>query len=106
MPGYRAPTRPPLRPGAGRRHAEDIALGLIVAAYLAVVAVLAWSAWRGDQTERLVFGVNLIALWASAVWLFGYPALIIPALAATAAVLSLIVVATAGDSLFSRQDKA
>lgn len=75
---------------------------LIVVAYLAVVAVLAWSAWRGDETERLVFAVNLVALWASAIWLFGYPALIIPALAVAGAFLLFLLVATAGDDLFHR----
>ena len=75
---------------------------LIVIAYLAAVAVLAWSAWRGDETERLVFAVNLLALWTSAIWLFGYPALIIPALAVAGGFLLFLMVATVGDDLFHR----
>lgn len=78
---------------------------LIPLLYLPIVALLAWSAWRGDRTERLVFFVNLIALWTSAIWLFGYPALIVPALFVAAACLLLLVFVTAGDSLSFRQVK-
>ena len=70
--------------------------------YLPVIALLVWSAWRGNQTERLVFFVNLTALWASAIWLFGYPALIIPALAVAGGFLLFLMVATVGDDLFHR----
>ncbi len=73
--------------------------------YLPVIALLVWSAWRGNQTERLVFFVNLMALWASAIWLFGYPALIVPALGLAVGALGLIVIVTAGDSLFARPAK-
>ncbi|MCA8927131.1 MAG: hypothetical protein KDC18_03625 [Alphaproteobacteria bacterium] len=78
-------------------------MGFIALAYLPVLALLAWSARRGDLVERVLFVVNLLALWASAIWLIGYPALIVPALCAAGGFLVFLVFATAGDGIFTRR---
>ena len=60
-------------------------------AYPPAIGILAWSARRGGTAERWFFGVNMVLLWASAVWLLGYPALILPALGITVLYLSMLV---------------
>lgn len=50
----------------------------------------------GDTLSRVFFVVNLLVLWALAVVIFGYAAIIIPALALTAAFLAVIVILTLG----------
>ena len=39
-------------------------------AYLAIIGFLGWRAWRGSDTEKVMFIVNVILLWLSAIWLF------------------------------------
>jgi hypothetical protein len=68
-----------------------------IPAYLAIIGFLGWFAWRGGETEKLMFVVNLALLWISAVWLFGYPALIGPAVVAAASYLLFLVVLTSSD---------
>ncbi|MEQ8479227.1 MAG: hypothetical protein RIC18_01125 [Hoeflea sp.] len=70
---------------------------IAIPAYLAVIGFLGWSAWRGGQTEKVMFIVNLGFLWLSAIWLFGYPALILPAIAAAGSFLMFLVVMTSSD---------
>ena len=68
-------------------------------AYLAIIGVLAWRAWRGGDTEKVMFFVNVVLLWASAIWFFGYPALIGPAVVAAGGILLLLVALTSSDFL-------
>ena len=67
------------------------------------VPVIGWmlkSAWYGDMVEKLFFLANILALWAFAIYFFGYPALIVPVLFLAGLYLIGIVILTAGD-LFS-----
>ena len=66
-------------------------------AYLAIIGLLGWRAWRGSDTEKVMFVVNVMLLWLSAIWLFGYPALIGPAVVAAGGFLLLLVVMTSSD---------
>ncbi|MBX3597273.1 MAG: hypothetical protein KF874_06855 [Rhizobiaceae bacterium] len=63
--------------------------------YLPLIALLGWSAKRGDQSEKAAFLINLLLLWLTAIWIFGYPALIAVALFLTAAILTTLVAITA-----------
>lgn len=73
-------------------------MGLVATfAYLAIIGLLGWRAWHGSDTEKVVFVVNVILLWLSAIWLFGYPALIRPAVVAAGGFLLLLVVMTSSD---------
>ena len=60
-------------------------------AYPPAIGLLAWSARKGGHVERVFFAVNMLLLWGSAIWLFGYPALILPPLAATPLYLLVLV---------------
>ncbi|WP_052161928.1 hypothetical protein [Hoeflea sp. BAL378] len=68
-------------------------------AYLAIIVFLGWRAGRGGDTEKVMFVVNTVLLWLSAIWLFGYPALIGPAVVAAGGILLLLVVMTSSDLL-------
>ncbi|HMB10792.1 hypothetical protein [Saliniramus sp.] len=48
----------------------------------------------GDTLSRILFVVNLLVLWALAIMIFGYPAVIVPALLLTPTMLAIIVVFT------------
>jgi hypothetical protein len=72
-------------------------MALAIPAYLAIIGFLGWCAWRGGETEKLMFVVNLALLWISAIWLFGYPALIGPAIVAAISYLLFLVVLTSSD---------
>lgn len=72
-------------------------MALAIPAYLAIIGFLGWCAWRGGETEKLMFVVNLALLWFSAIWLFGYPALIGPAVVAAGSFLLFLVVLTSSD---------
>ena len=64
------------------------------------VPVFGWllkSAWYGDMVEKLFFLVNILALWAIAIFFFGYAALIVPLLGLVAVYLVGMVILTAGD---------
>ena len=54
------------------------------------------SALMGDATEKVFFVVNVIMAWLLAIFHFGYPAIILPALCATAGYLTFLVFLTAG----------
>jgi hypothetical protein len=69
------------------------------------IPVLGWlmrSAWHGDWVERLAFVGNMVLLWIAAIYHFGYPAFIVPALALVWSYLFLLVAITAAD-LISRE---
>lgn len=72
-------------------------MAVAIPAYLAIIGFLGWFAWRGGETEKLMFVVNVALLWISAIWLFGYPALIGPAVVAAASYLLFLVVLTSSD---------
>lgn len=72
-------------------------MALAILAYVTIIAVLGRAAWRGGVTEKAMFVVNVVLLWLSAIWFFGYPALIVPAIAAAIAYLALLVVMTSSD---------
>ena len=72
-------------------------MALTILAYMAIIGFLGWSAWRSGQTEKVMFLVNIILLWLSAVWMFGYPALIIPAVIAAVSYLALLVLMMSSD---------
>lgn len=65
--------------------------------YIPVVGLLARSARLGGMTEKTLFIVNLVLLWITAIWFFGYPAIILPALTAAISYLAFLVVLTSGD---------
>ncbi len=52
------------------------------------------SALMGDATEKVFFVANLIMAWVLAIFHFGYPAIILPALCATAGYLGFLVFLT------------
>lgn len=62
------------------------------------------SAWYGDTREKVFFVVNLLLFWAIAILYFGYPALIVPAVALAFAYLAFLVAFTAGD-FFPRSEE-
>ncbi|WP_412049190.1 hypothetical protein ACK6D9_15585 [Hoeflea sp. Naph1] len=70
---------------------------LAILAYTAIIGFLGRIAWRSGETEKVMFIVNVALLWLSAIWLFGYPALIVPAVLAAIGFLALLVIITAGD---------
>lgn len=64
--------------------------------FLPVFGLSVRSALKGDATEKVFFVANLIMAWLLAVLHFGYPAIILPALAATASYLVFLVFLTSG----------
>ncbi len=63
------------------------------------IPIFGWllrDAMHGDTLSRILFAVNLLVLWALAVFIFGYAAIIIPALVLTPTFLAVIVVLTLG----------
>lgn len=72
----------------------------IVKKIVFAIPVFGWllkSAYYGGGREKVMFVVNMALLWALAIWFFGYPAIIIPALVAAAAYLAVLVIFTSGD---------
>jgi uncharacterized protein (DUF58 family) len=72
-------------------------MALAILAYMAIIGFLGWSAWRSGDTEKVMFIINVVLLWLSAIWLYGYPALIGPAVVAAFSYLALLVVMTSSD---------
>lgn len=73
---------------------------VIVRTIIFAIPVFGWllrSAYYGGDREKVMFVVNMALLWILAIWFFGYPAIIIPALAAAAAYLAVLVIFTSGD---------
>ena len=63
------------------------------------IPIFGWllrDAVHGDTLSRIFFAVNLLVLWALAVFIFGYAAIIIPALVITPTFLAVIVILTLG----------
>jgi len=50
----------------------------------------------GDTLSRVLFVVNLLVLWVLATMIFGYAAVIMPALLVTPTILAIIVLLTFG----------
>lgn len=74
-------------------------MALAIVIYGAIIAFLGRAAMRGGDTEKVMFVVNVVLLWVSAIWLFGYPALIGPAVLAAVSILALLVIMTSADLL-------
>ena len=71
------------------------------------IPVIGWmlkSAARGDASEKVFFLLNIIMVWAFAVYFFGLPALIYPAVVFAVSFLAFLVVFTAGDLTGSYDD--
>ncbi len=69
------------------------------------IPLLGWmlrDAVRGSDESRVWFMLNVVMLWILAGVCFGYPGIIVPALAATFLVLTTLVWMTAG-TLLSRR---
>ena len=75
---------------------------LEILAFPPIIAFLAWKARHGGDIEKVMFIVNLVLLWGVAIWLFGYPAIILPAIFAALSMLTTIVVLTSADFLPKR----
>ncbi|MCJ7996561.1 hypothetical protein J5N58_19235 [Rhizobium cremeum] len=63
------------------------------------VPVFGWmlkEAIYGPTTAKVLFIVNLLLLWLLAILAFGYPAIIIPALAAVPAMFVILIMITNG----------
>lgn len=61
------------------------------------IPVFGWAlreAMRGPAATKLLFVVNLIACWLLAILAFGYPAIIIPALAAVPSMFVALILIT------------
>jgi len=74
-------------------------MALAILAYGAIIGFLGRAALRSGDTEKVMFVVNVALLWLSAIWLFGYPALIGPAVFAAVGILALLVIMTSADLL-------
>mgnify|MGYP001156495873 CR=1 FL=1 len=64
------------------------------------IPVFGWllkSAYFGGDREKVMFVINMALIWLLAIYLFGYPAVIIPAVAAAGLYLAALVIFTAGD---------
>lgn len=63
------------------------------------VPVFGWmlkEAVSGSTTAKVLFIVNLLLLWLLAIFAFGYPAIIIPALAAVPTMFVILILITNG----------
>ncbi|WP_454289487.1 hypothetical protein [Rhizobium arsenicireducens] len=63
------------------------------------VPVFGWmlkEAVSGPTTAKILFVVNLLLVWLLAILAFGYPAIIIPALAAVPTVFVILLLITKG----------
>ncbi len=76
-----------------------LAMALAILIYGAIIGFLGHAAMRSGDTEKVMFVVNVVLLWVSAIWLFGYPALIGPAVLAAVSILALLVIMTSTDLL-------
>ncbi|QPC41676.1 hypothetical protein HW532_02415 [Kaustia mangrovi] len=64
------------------------------------IPLIGWmlrSAWYGDDSEKVFFCINIVVFWGLAIYAFGYPALIIPALTVTGVYLVSMIALTARD---------
>jgi len=72
-------------------------LSELALAYVPVVGFLAWRARRGGAMDWVFFSINLLLLWLSALWFFGYPLLIVTMLTAAVFMLVALVFSTSTD---------
>lgn len=74
---------------------------LLLSFVLAIPAVglLARSAVRGGDGEKIAFVVNLMIAWLVAAITYGYPAIIIPALIMVPVILGVLFLLTTGNTV-------
>ncbi|WP_429819453.1 hypothetical protein [Ensifer sp. B1-9] len=63
------------------------------------VPIFGWmlkEAVQGSQTAKVLFLINCALIWLLAIFAFGYPAIIIPALALVPAVFVVLILITMG----------
>ncbi|UJW74955.1 hypothetical protein IM739_00035 [Rhizobium sp. SL42] len=63
------------------------------------IPVFGWmlkEAMQGATTAKVLFVINLLMIWLLAILAFGYPAIIIPALAAVPAMFVVLILITMG----------
>ncbi|MBX9455073.1 MAG: hypothetical protein KL863_03030 [Rhizobium sp.] len=61
-----------------------------------VLGRLVQEAAHGPASTKVLFLVNCVMLWLLAIFLFGYPAIIVPALALVAIAFFLLILITRG----------
>lgn len=63
------------------------------------IPVIGWmikEAAMGTATAKVLFLINLVLIWILAILTFGYPAIILPALAAVPTMFVILILITAG----------
>lgn len=63
------------------------------------IPVFGWmlkEAMQGATTTKVLFVINLLMIWLLAILAFGYPAIILPALAAVPAMFVVLILITMG----------
>lgn len=71
----------------------------MVAAVAYKIPVFGWmlrEAVRGNEFTKVLFVVNMLLLWALSIVAFGYPAIILPALAMVPTMFVILIMITAG----------
>lgn len=74
-------------------------LYFFIALAILVSGLMLRSALRGGDSEKIAFVVNLMAVWLIAAILFGYPAIIVPALIMVPIVLVTLFLLTTGNTM-------
>ncbi|MCP8897088.1 hypothetical protein KYK29_19340 [Shinella daejeonensis] len=81
------------------RHDDSSAARPLALRFLFAIPLLGWmlrEAVEGGDTAKILFGVNCTLVWLLAIWIFGYPAIILPALFLVLGISWLLIVATRG----------
>lgn len=63
------------------------------------IPLIGWmlrDAAEGREDAKVWFLIDLLLIWGLAIWLWGYPALIIPLMGITALIFVLLLLVTAG----------
>lgn len=63
------------------------------------IPIFGWmlkEAAKGSETARVLFLINMVLIWLLAIFLFGYPAIIIPALVAVPTIFVMLIAITKG----------
>lgn len=74
-------------------------LYIFIVVALCVGGLMLRSALLGGDNEKIAFVVNLMAVWLIAAILFGYPAIIVPALVMVPVVLVILFLLTTGNTM-------
>lgn len=72
---------------------------LMLSAVVYRIPLIGWmlkEAVLGSTTAKVLFIVNLVLIWLLAIYLFGYPAIILPALAAVPAMFVVLILIMMG----------